>query len=89
MWLVRRRVFAEANIAVNAEDNVLGWELGHGEVGGRDFWGERLDEGVPIFEGPAVLFIVTYGDRRKTRMSVSYMETCWPSTHFLRSDEVQ
>ncbi len=56
--LVRRRVLAEARVAVDAEDDVLGRQLGDRGVGGRDRLRRGVDKRLPVFKGPAVLAVV-------------------------------
>ena len=56
--LVRRRVLAETNIAVDAESDVLDRQLGDGLIGLGDALRQRRDEGLPVLKGPAVFGIV-------------------------------
>jgi hypothetical protein len=57
-YLVGRGVVAEADVAVDAEVDVLKGEVGDGGVGGDDLVGEGGDVGFPVLEGAAVLGVV-------------------------------
>lgn len=48
-YLVRRRVFAEANVTVNAENNILGGQLWDGFVNFNECLCGRLNKRLPVF----------------------------------------
>lgn len=58
MWFVRRRVVAEADVAVDAEVDVFEGEFGDGGVDGGDFGGEGVEVGFPILQSAAVFGVV-------------------------------
>jgi len=62
-YLVRRRIFAEADVAVDAKVDVLEGKLGDGGVEGDDGVGEGRDVGFPVLEGAAVLGVVGWVHR--------------------------
>lgn len=57
--LVGRGVFREADVAVDAEDDVLCRKIGDGKVDVDDFGGEGADEGVPVLKRAAVFAVMT------------------------------
>lgn len=59
-YLVGRGIVAEADVAVDAEVDVLEGELGDGRVRRDDLVGERGDVRLPVLEGPAVFSVVGY-----------------------------
>ena len=59
-YLVRCLVLAEADVAIDAEDDVLDGELGDRVVDLDDLLGERLDVRVPVGQRAAVLLVVAW-----------------------------
>jgi len=59
--LVRRGVVAEADVAVDAEVDVLEGQLGDGLVDFDDLFGQGRDEGLPVFERAAELSVMGCG----------------------------
>lgn len=55
--LVRRGIFAEADISVYPEDDVFEGKFRDGRVGGYDFLCEALDIAIPVLERAAVFLV--------------------------------
>lgn len=57
--LVRRWVIAKADVAVYAEDNVLGRKFRNSGVDLADAFADALHKGLPVLERPTILAVVS------------------------------
>lgn len=60
MWFVRCWVFAEADVPVDAEGDIFDWEFGDGFVEVDYGEGCGVHEGVPVLQGAAVFFVMSW-----------------------------
>jgi hypothetical protein len=60
IYLVRSWIVTESYVAVDSENDVLGRELGDGEVKVNDLEGGGLNKGLPVLQRPSILSIVGF-----------------------------
>lgn len=94
MWFVGRGVFAEADVPVDSEGDVLYGEFGDGFVEVDYCEGCGVDEGVPVFEGASVFAVMgwlmlafyfhltnslNWCTCRTSTYILAMISCCWPS----------